>query len=114
MEVSISARNGELPESSQNRIEDKVRKLPRYFDRVTAVQVIANFQSHQEPEIEIVVSVEGTSDIVASSKGSNIISACDAALQKIERQLKKHKEKITQHRATGHKHLSETNADEEE
>lgn len=104
MDVSISTRHGEIPVATQQRIEEKVRKLPRYFVRVSSISVTVDLQN-QEPKVEIHVSAEERPEVVASGTGTNVISACDAAVQRIERQLKKHKEKITGHRATGHKHI---------
>lgn len=105
MDISISARHGELPTDTQGRIREKVEKLPRFYDRVTSIEVIADLKNHQEPEVEIKVSAENVADVVATSNGSNVISATDACVRKMERQLTKHKEKKTEHRSPGLKHM---------
>ena len=38
MQTNISARHGHLSSSTQERITEKVEKLNRYFDRLTAIQ----------------------------------------------------------------------------
>ncbi len=97
MEVKIIAKHGELADSIQETMTEKVSKLPRFFERTTGIQVVADM-SHSEPELEIIVSAEGTSDFFAKDKGTNVMVALDKTISKIEQQLRKHKEKLTEHR----------------
>ena len=96
MEVKINTKNGELNDAVKETIESKVSKLPRFFERTTAIQVIADLQ--HEPKVEIILSAEGASDFFASDMGTNVIAALDTTIAKMEQQLRKHKEKITEHR----------------
>ena len=97
VEVEIIAKHGELADSIQDAMVEKVSKLPRFFERTTGIHVVADM-SHAEPELEIIVSAEGTSDFFAKDKGTNVMVALDKTIAKIEQQLRKHKEKITEHR----------------
>jgi len=97
VEVKVNARDGELTDAVKETIESKVSKLPRFFERTTAIQVIADLK-HDEPKVEIILSAEGASDFFASDSGTNVISALDTTIAKMEQQLRKHKEKITAHR----------------
>ena len=97
MEVEIIAKHGELTESVREGMQEKVAKLPRFFERTTAIHVIADM-SHAEPELEIIVSAEGTKDFVAKDKGTNVVVAFDKTIAKVEQQLRKHKDKQTEHR----------------
>ena len=81
----------------------KVAKLPRFFDRTTGIQVLADLEHSGKPKVEIIVSAEETNDFFASDVGSNVIVALDSAIAKIEQQLKKHKEKLISHRGRNHK-----------
>ena len=111
MDISISTRHGELPSDVQSLIEEKARKLPRFFDRLTSIEVTVDLKNHQDPEVEIKASAEQRDDVVAKSSGTNVIAATDAAIHKMERQLVKHKEKITGHRNLSHKHLAPESED---
>jgi len=91
VEVKINAKNGELTDAVKETIESKVSKLPRFFDRTTAIQVIADLD-------EIILSAEGVSDFFASDMGANVVAALDTTIAKMEQQLRKHKEKISEHR----------------
>ena len=111
MELSISTKNGEIPESVQKTIEQKVRKLPKFFDRTTGIEVLIDLVNGQEPRAEIKVSAEETDDFFANDTGGNVITAVEKVVEKLERQLRKHKEKITNHRA---KPAAQTEADSDD
>lgn len=96
MEVSISARHGSITEEANDLIRQKAAKLPRFYERVTQVEVVIDLQ-HSEPEVEMKVCAEHHDDFFAKAHGNNVLSAVESVLQKIEQQLKKYKEKITSH-----------------
>lgn len=107
MEIKLNAKNGELSDSVQETMKAKVAKLPRFFDRTTGIQVLADLKNSDCPKVEIIVSAEETNDFFASDTGSNVIAALDSTISKIEQQLRKHKEKLTGHRGRDHKNLHE-------
>ena len=98
VEVKVVAKNGELSDSIQETIKQKVSKLPRFFDRTTGIQVVADLQHTSNPKVEVILSAEETNDFFASDTGSNVITALDSVIGKMEQQLKKHKSKLTEHR----------------
>ena len=98
MEILINSRNGELPEAVQQTIHNKVSKLPRFFDRTTGIDVIVDLKHTDNPKVEVKVSAEQTDDFFAADTGSNVIVALDSVIDKIESQLRKHKEKLTARR----------------
>lgn len=113
MQVNVSARHGTLTAHDQEFIREKSEKVRRLYDRVTGVEVTVDFQHQDQPKVEINVSAEQAQDFVASASASNVISALDAAIQKVEQQLRKHKEKLTGHKAAGVKHISPVEDDAE-
>ena len=113
MQINISARHGQLSTATQEKISEKVEKLRRFFDRVTAIQVTVNLEHRDSPDVEVKVSAERSEDFVATDTAPNVMTALDRVLHKVEQQLRKHKEKRTGHRATGHKHLEVPAADVE-
>jgi len=96
VQVSISVRHGQLAESTQEKLKSKAEKLSRFFDRIMAIEIIVDMQDEQEPAVELLVSAEHKHDFVASDKSGSLIGATDAAVQKIEQQLRKYKEKAQQ------------------
>ncbi len=96
MRVSISVRHGHLAESTQNKLKSKAEKLSRFFDRIMAIEIVVDLQEEQHPTVEVIVSTEHKHDFVASDKGESLMAASDGAVQKIEQQLRKYKEKVQQ------------------
>lgn len=97
MDINLTVKHGELAEDVQNTIREKVSKLPRFFDRTSRIQVVADMKP-SEPFVELIVSAEETNDFVASDSANNVVAALDKAISKIEKQLRKHKEKLKGHR----------------
>jgi len=100
LKISISAKHGQLGESVQQTIQRKVEKLPRFFDRTTGADVVVDLADTDNPKVELKVFAEETDDFFAADTASNVIKALDSVVQKVERQLRKHKEKLTDHRGT--------------
>ncbi len=107
MNISVSARNGQLPDSVRETIQQKVEKLPRYFDRTTRVEVVVDLKNPDDPRVECKVSAEETNDFFAADTGSNVLAALDKVVRKIEQQLRKHKEKLTDHRGGKHRRVED-------
>lgn len=97
MQVAITSRHGTLSPSAHEHIVRKAEKLLTFFDRVTAINVTVDF-STDRINVEILVDAEHRHDLVASESGDNVISVFDAALHKMEQQVRKYKEKIQDHR----------------
>ena len=94
MEIKVTARHGELSDDIQETMRAKAAKLPKFFDRTTGIEVLADLKHSDNPKVEIIVSAEETSDFFASDTGTNVIVALDSTISKIEQQLKKHNEKL--------------------
>lgn len=112
MQISVSARHGTLQPGDQSIIEEKVAKLRRLYDRVTAIEVTADLEHLEQPGVEVVVSAEHSGRFVASAEASTVIAALDLAIPKMEQQLRKAKDKQRDHHASGHKHMDSTPPDE--
>lgn len=110
MQVNVSARHGSLSGQDAGLIREKADKLRRFFDRVNSITVTVDFQHSEQPEVEINVSAEHSPEFVASASATNVMSALDAAIQKVEQQLRKHKEKVTDHKVSSVKQASQTEA----
>jgi putative sigma-54 modulation protein len=102
VQVDISVRHGHgtLSPSVSDHIRTKSEKLLTFFDRVTAIKVIVDF-SNDRANVEILVDAEHRHDLVSHESGAvgeAVTPVFDAALHKMEQQLRKYKEKIQDHR----------------
>lgn len=99
MQVAIACRHGSLHHDTQAYVTQKAEKLLTYFDRVTAITVTFDFDG-MAVKSEILVDAEHKHNFVASETNAEATVAFDGALQKMEQQIKKYKEKIQDHRRT--------------
>ncbi|QDU79471.1 ribosome hibernation promoting factor HPF [Polystyrenella longa] len=97
MQVAIAARHGELRSDLQQIIEEKAQKLLTYFDRVIAIEVTVDFEGGRV-KVEILVDAEHHDNFVSHENGDDVLACFHAALHKMEQQLKRYKEKRTDHR----------------
>lgn len=96
MQVRVSTRHGHLSEASQAKITAKAEKLLRIFDRLTEIEVVVDLSNEQSPEVEVLVSAEHKHDFVGSDTSSELMAAVDAAVHKVEQQLRKYKDKVVE------------------
>ena len=106
VQINISTRHGHLSQQAQAKINDKVARLPRLLERLTVANVLVDLEHKNAPVVEIRISVEHTRDFVATETSVDILTALDGTIRKIEQQLRKHKKKIKDHKATGLKYQS--------
>lgn len=97
MQIKISARHGHLSESTQASISAKLEKLLRLFERLTSVELTVDLEHKPAVSVDLQVSAEHKHDFVASSKAEELMAAVDAAMHKVEQQLRKYKEKVQDH-----------------
>jgi putative sigma-54 modulation protein len=106
VQINVSARHGQLSPASQSKIAAKVSRLRRYFDRLTALNVTVDLQNDSLPAVEIVASAERFHELVSHEHSGLLWRSVDGAVQKMEQQLRKHKEKVRDH-----KHVQNTRRD---
>ena len=104
MQVNVSARHGHLKSEDQAIIVEKAEKLRRLFDRINAIEVTVDLEHLDKPSVEINVSAEHTQDFVATTESSSVIAALDLTIGKVEQQLRKHKERVTDHKGGPNAH----------
>lgn len=100
MQISVSARHGHLSEATQARLVTRLEKLPKYFERLTSVELIVDLERKEATTVDLKVSAEHKHDFVATEQAAELMTALDAALHKVEQQLRKYKEKVQDHHRT--------------
>jgi len=94
VQVRVATRHGRLSDASQARISEKVEKLLRFFERLSAIEVVVDLENEEQPSVEIRVSAEHKHDFIAHDQSDNLMGSVDAVVQKLEQQLRKYKEKV--------------------
>jgi putative sigma-54 modulation protein len=95
MQVNITFRHLEPTEALKSHIKGRVEHVQRYIDRPSeahAVLHVENFDHHAEITVKA-----GRFLLRGTARSQDMYASIDQAADKIERQLKKHKEKLTNH-----------------
>ena len=101
MQINISTRNGQLSPATQEKIRSKVQKLAKFYDMITSFEVTVNLKDESAPAVEVRVTAELVDDLVANDRKENLLSSLDSVIHKLEQQIKRHKEKLQDHRGPG-------------
>jgi putative sigma-54 modulation protein len=92
MRIEITSRSFEITDSVRDYIEERLNKLTRYFDRIIECHVILQVERFIY-KFEITLHGNGL-DLFAEADAEDLYVAFDAAAGKMERQVKKHKDKV--------------------
>jgi len=96
MQVSVTGHHVEVTDSLKTHVEEKINKLKRHFDNVTDVHVILTVEK-LEQKAEATVQVSGAK-LFADDAQEDMYVAIDNMVDKLDRQIIKHKEKLSSHR----------------
>jgi putative sigma-54 modulation protein len=91
MQVNISGQHVEVTQPLREYVEQKLKRLEGHFDKITNVTVIMKVDKLQQ-KIEATLFIPG-GEVVANAEHTDMYAAIDALTDKLDRQLKKHKEK---------------------
>ncbi len=95
MQINIKGHHVDLTDSMQEYVNSKFNKLERFFEHITNVHVILKVEKlNQIAEATLNVS---QGEIHASAENENMYAAIDALVDKLVRQLNRHKEKLNSH-----------------
>ncbi len=92
MEFKVTGRHMDVTDAIREYADKKTSRLPRYFDRIQAIDMVID-QQDRIFEVELVVDIEHADDILATAEGEDLYACIDAVADKAERQLTDHKEK---------------------
>ncbi len=98
MHPSITGHHIDVTPALRKRINSKMGKLERHFDQVTDTHVVLTVEKNRH-QAEATISVSGAK-LYASSVEEDMYAAIDTLMDKLVRQIRKHKEKLTDHHAS--------------
>ena len=96
MQISVTGHHIEVTESLKDHVESKFEKLERHFDNVTDVHVILTVEKLNQ-KAEATVQISGAK-LFAEDTQEDMYVAIDNLVDKLDRQIMKHKEKNASHR----------------
>lgn len=95
MQLSVTGHHVDVTTAMRNYVETKLEKIERHFDLVSDVHCILTVEKLRH-KAEATVSVNGGT-IYADATEDDMYAAIDGLVDKLDRQVKKHKEKLVDH-----------------
>lgn len=96
MQIRLSGHHVEITPALDKYVREKLERVERYFDNVTSMQVILSVEKFQQ-KADATLHVAG-GQIFADATHEDLYAAIDALSDKLDRQVKKYKEKMTTER----------------
>ena len=95
MQINLSGHHVEVTSSLREYVNTKFLKLERHFDQINNVSVILTVEKLDQ-KAEANVHVNG-GDVFASAVNADMYASIDTLVDKLDRQILKHKAKVAQH-----------------
>jgi putative sigma-54 modulation protein len=97
MQLNVSGHHVEITDSLRGYVESKIERLERHFDLVSDVHCILSVEKLRH-KAEAKVSVNGGT-IFAETTEEDMYAAIDGLVDKLDRRVRKYKEKMVDHHA---------------
>lgn len=94
MNLTVTGRHLEITPAIRDYAAKRLSKLPKYFDRLRSIDVIATCHNHNRYEIEVKAVADRAEPFLAKVQSNDLYACIDQAVDKLERQLTDHKEMV--------------------
>lgn len=91
MQMKITGLQLDITDALRNYVSEKAARLERHFDRIISAQITLEVDKLQQ-KAEGTLHLAGT-DLVAEAEHTDMYAAIDLLMDRLDRQLIKHKEK---------------------
>ena len=100
MQLTISGHQIDLTDSMKHYIGEKMQRIERHFDHLTSIDVVLHVEKLHH-KAEATINAKGVK-LHAQADSENMYASIDNLTDKLDSQVRKHKEKTTNHhRAEG-------------
>ncbi len=91
MQINISGHHLEITSPLRDYVNNKLGKVTRHFDNITDVHVTLTVEKHRQ-KAEATIRFSG-GEVFAQDESDDMYASIDGLVDKVDRQLVKHKEK---------------------
>ena len=95
MQINLTGHHVEITDSLRSYVDTKFEKLKRHFDHINNVHVILNIEKLTQ-KAEATLHLSGA-EVFANAEHTDMYAAIDSLIDKLDRQVIKHKEKLRKH-----------------
>lgn len=94
MQINLTGHHVDITDALRGFVNEKFAKLERHFDHINNVHVILSVEKLRQ-KAEAKLNVNG-GELFADHEDGDMYAAIDQLIDKLDRQVKKHKEKLKQ------------------
>jgi putative sigma-54 modulation protein len=95
MQINLTGRHVEITTALKEYVDTKFAKLARHFEHINHVNVVLTVEKLKQIA-EAKINLSGA-EVFAISDDENMYAAIDQLIDKLDRQVIKHKEKLIRH-----------------
>lgn len=98
MQVNVTGHHVEVTPALRAYVTEKLQRISRHFDHLISINVVLNVEKHEQ-QAEATVHAAGKS-LFANATNGDMYAAIDGLVDKLDRQVRRHKDRITDHQVS--------------
>lgn len=96
MKINLAGHHLDITPALRSYVETKLQRIERHFDHVTTAHVVLSVEKERN-RAEATIHVN-RGNLFAEAEHGNMYAAIDKMMDRLDRQVRKHKEKLVDHR----------------
>ncbi len=101
MQIKLSGHHVEITPALRAHVNEKMQRIQRHFDHVIDTEVILSVEKKQQKAESVIHIGGGGGRVFADAVEADLYAAIDVLVDKLDRQVLKHKEKAVDQRRQG-------------
>ena len=103
MQINITGHHVDVTPALRAYVTEKMQKLVRHSDQLMSINVILNVEKLQQLA-EATVNLSGQT-LFATVTATDMYASIDGLVDKLDRQIRRRKDRITNHQHVKHEHV---------
>lgn len=95
MQINLTGHHVDITPALRDYLTSKLARLERHFEHITNVHAILSVEKERQ-KAEATIRIR-RGEVYADAESEDMYAAIDALIDKLDRQVKKHKEKGNRH-----------------
>ena len=96
MQINLSGHHLDITPALRTHVATKLKRIERHFDHVITAHIVLSVEKERK-KAEATIHIKG-GNLFADAEQVDMYAAIDSMIDKLDRQVRKHKEKLSDHR----------------
>ena len=102
MQFSVTFRHMEATEALKHYAQERLEKIRKYFPEPISVHVVMTTERGYQHRVDVTLTLHNGLTVAGKETTENMYSSIDLVAAKIERQVRRYKDKLRGHKARSH------------